>query len=93
MWLEDEMPEIINYLRQAGMYIIDKGEIKIDNEISKWVFFHDKRAQILTIEFYMILENNMFIKLQYSSKDTEFNKYRPEFEELKNNMKVKMTLF
>ncbi len=93
MWLEDEWPGIIMAIRRAGMKVIDKGEIKIDTKISKWVFFHDKRAKILTIEFYIITENNMFFKLQYSTQDTKFKDYRQGFEKFKNNFKIIFSIF
>jgi len=93
MWIEDEWSDIIMSIRRAGMHVIDKGEIKVDTEVSHWVFFHDKQAEILTIEFYIITENNMFFKIQYSTQDMKFNDYRPGFEEFKGNFKVKASLW
>ncbi len=95
MWIEDEMPEIIAYLKRAGMKVIDKGELKIGggNDIAQWVFFQNRAARQLIIEFYVITDLNMFYKLQYTSKDRLFNKYRPDFERFKNSFTIRYSLW
>ena len=95
MWMEDEMPEIISYLRKVGMRIIDKGELKIggSDDIAQWVFFHNKATRQLVIEFYLITQGNMFYKLQYTSKDRLFNKYRPDFERFKDSFTIRYSLW
>ena len=93
IWIEDEFPDILAAIQKEGMQIKDKGQIKIDNEISHWVVYFDKAVPALVLEFYIVTDNNMFHKIQYSAPPDKFNKYRKSFEELKDSFKFRFSLY
>jgi len=93
IWVEDEFPDILKSIGKSGYRVMDKGEIKLDGAISKWVVYHDKKTPALTLEFYMVTDNNVFFKIQYSTHPDKFNKLRKSFEELKDSFKFRFSLF
>ena len=93
IWIEDEFPEILRSIEGAKHRIMDKGEIKIDEKISKWVVYHDKKTPALILEFYMVTDNSVFFKIQYSAPPEKFNQMRRFFEELKNSFKFRFSLY
>ncbi|MCK5081625.1 MAG: hypothetical protein KAR31_01840 [Candidatus Omnitrophica bacterium] len=93
IWIEDEFPEILSSIKKGGYKIMDKGEIKIDDRLSAWVVYHDKKTPALVLEFYMVTDNSMFYKIQYSAHPDKFNKQRPAFEELKVSFKFRFSLY
>jgi len=92
-WIEDEFPGILESLSKAGFKVMDKGEIKLDNVISKWVVYHDKKKPAVVLEFYQVTDNSMFYKIQYSTHPDKFNVFRPDFEELKDSFKFRFSLY
>jgi len=93
-WIEDEWGKIVASIAGYGNRIIDKGEIKIDEELAKWIFYESPPADnAVSFEFYMITEGNMFYKISYTALRTSFDKYRAEFEKSKGTMKIKKGLF
>lgn len=93
-WIEDEWGKIVGSIVEYGNKIIDKGEIKIDDVIAKWIFYESRpEDNAVSFEFYMITEGNMFYKISYTALRTSFDKYRPEFEKSKNTMLIKKGLF
>lgn len=93
-WIEDEWGKIVASIAEYGNKIIDKGEIKIDEELAKWVFYESRpEDNAVSFEFYMITEGNMFYKISYTALRTSFDKYRAEFEKSKDTMKIKKGLF
>ena len=92
-WVEDEFPSILQSISENGYQIMDRGEIKISDQISKWVVFYDKRTDLMELEFYMVTESNIFYRIQYVTDFDKFQKYRPGFEYLKDSFKVKIGLF
>lgn len=93
IWIEDEFPDILRSIEGAGFKVMDKGEIKLDGKISKWVVYHDRKAPALTLEFYMVTDNNMFYKMQYSAEPDQFNRHRRSFEELKDSFRFRFSLY
>ncbi len=93
IWVEDEFPDILKSIHDSGYRIMDKGEIKLDGTISKWVVYHDKKMLALILEFYMVTDNNVFFKIQYSAHPDKFNKERIAFEELKDSFKFRFSMF
>ena len=93
IWVEDEFPDILMSIQKAGYKIMDKGEIKIDDVISKWVVYHDKQTPTLVLEFYMVTDNSIFYKIQYSTHPDRFNKLRKSFEELRESFKFRFSLY
>ena len=93
IWVEDEFPEILQSISQSGFQIMDKGEIKVSGVISKWVVYHDKQTPALALEFYLVTDNSIFYKLQYSAHPDQFNQNRAAFEFLKESFQLKFSLF
>jgi hypothetical protein len=92
MWIEDEWVDIVSSIRKARFIILDKGEIKLDGEISKWLVFHDQKRTALILEFYFVTDSNVFYKIRYVGTPKGFSKHRPDFEEAKSTFKLKMNL-
>ena len=93
IWIEDEFPDILDSILKEGMDIKDKGEIKIDDKITSWVIYHDKKKPSLVLEFYMVTDNSIFIKIQYAADPAKFNLHRQSFEELKDSFKFRFALY
>jgi len=93
IWIEDEFPDIVRSLSEAGFEVKDKGEIKLDGKISSWVVYLDRKTPALNLEFYIVSDNNMFYKMQYSAKPENFQQNRHYFEELKNSFKFRFALY
>jgi len=93
VWIEDEFPEILKSLREAGYTIKDKGEIKLDELLSNWTVYYDKETPALVLEFYMVTDNSVFYKIQYSAHPDKFRTYRKAFESLKDSFKFRFSLY
>lgn len=93
IWIEDEFPDILRSIAKSGYKIMDKGEIKLDGVITKWVVYHDKKTPALVLEFYLVTDDSMFYKMQYSASPDKFNKERHSFEELKGSFKFRFSLY
>jgi len=93
VWIEDEFPNILASVRSSGYQIMDKGDIKIGGEISKWMVYRDEKTPALVLEFYIITDANVFYKIQYSAHPDKFNELRKSFEELKESFKFKFILY
>jgi hypothetical protein len=93
IWIEDEFPDILQSVKKAGFQVMDKGEIKLDGKIAKWLVYHDKRTPALVLEFYLDTDSNLFYKIQYFAHPDKFNKYRLAFEELKDSFKYRFSLY
>ena len=87
-WLDDEFPRIVTAIQKKGGRVIKKGEITLNNEPTRWVFYEDVADRILNLEFYIITNENMFYKIHYAAKEAAFNKYRPAFEKAKATFKI-----
>lgn len=93
-WLDDEWGKIVMSVVKQGNRIIDKGQVLIDEEKSKWLFYESPpQLNAVTFEFYIITEGNMFYKISYTALRNRFDKYRPEFERSKDTIKIKKGLF
>ena len=93
-WLDDEWGQIVFSIMEQGNRIIDKGQVLIDEEKSKWVFYESPpHLNAVTFEFYIITEGNMFYKISYTALRNKFDVYRPAFEKAKDTMKIKKGLF
>lgn len=92
IWIEDEFPNIVQAIR-VKYKVIDKGEIKLDNQLTKWVFYEDKKNNLLNLDFYLVTEASKFYKIQFSAFKEHFKKHRPAFEELRESFKLDFSLF
>lgn len=93
IWIEDEFPDIIAAIKLEGHKVMDKGEIKLDDQIFYWFVYHDERTPELVLEFYYVSDNNTFYKLQYSAHPDVFNVHRRGFEALKDSFKFRYSLY
>ncbi|MGE0268536.1 MAG: hypothetical protein AB7S78_08795 [Candidatus Omnitrophota bacterium] len=93
-WIEDEWGKIVASIIEYGNKLIDKGEIKIDDVLAKWIFYESRpEDNAVSFEFYMITEGNMFYKISYTALRSSFDKYRADFEKTKDSMVIKKGLF
>ncbi|MBP9853383.1 MAG: hypothetical protein KBD53_00780 [Candidatus Omnitrophica bacterium] len=89
-WIEDEWGQIVESIRGYGNKIIDKGEIKIDGIVSRWIFYEGRPGEnAVSFEFYIITEGNMFYKISYMALKNSFDKYRKIFEASKDTIRIK----
>ncbi len=88
IWLEDEFPSIAETFTMSGYEVLDRGEIMIDEQISKWLVYRDTEHNRINLEFYVINDNNILFRIQYSAKQDKFALYRPAFETARNTMKL-----
>lgn len=87
MWIEDEFPQILETIAKFGNTIMDKGEIKINNQLFKWVIFNNRKGDKLSLNFYAITDNARIYTVELLTPPAEFNKYRPGFEKAKGSLK------
>ena len=83
-WLDDLFPEVLQALPQMRAEIKQKGEIKMDGQISKWVLYKIPKSKDLSLEFYLADEKTGIFKLVYSSSPEGFMKYRKDFESMRD---------
>ena len=88
MWIEDDIEDILNQILRQRNKILDKGEIKIDKRICKWVLYQSpKPYNMLNFDFYTVDDSNVLFKLQYSADPKNFQTYRADFEAAKESLK------
>jgi len=92
IWIEDEFPNIVRSLREEGFEIKDKGDIKINEKIGAWIVYFDRKTPKLNLEFYMVSDNGIFYKIQYSADPDKFSTYRYAIEDLKASFQFKFSL-
>lgn len=88
IWVEDEIGRILEELAKYNT-ILDRGDVPIGKERASWVVFHDtKNPLVLTIEFYIMTEMNVFYKIIYSAHSDHFSSYREVFEKAKGSFRI-----
>ena len=92
LWIEDLWPKVLSSLKQERIEILKKGEIKIDDIVSKWVLFKKEEEDLLVLTFYLVDEFNRMYRLQYATKMDKFKDYRQTFEDMKDTFKIKKIL-
>jgi len=93
VWMEDIYPVIIREYERSGYKILQRGEIKIGDQISKWVLCRNDQRDEIAMDFYVVDESSFFYKLQYASHKSTFNEYRYEFEAAKETLEIKFAFF
>lgn len=88
LWIEDSFHEVNKALKTVGMIIMDQGDIDISGKRSKWILYRDAEWRRMNLEFYLITDNNVLYKIQYSTDPDAFNKYRPTFEKTRETFKL-----
>ena len=91
VWMEDLYPVILREYARSGYAIMQKGEIKIDGNIFKWMLSKNTLRNEVAMDFYHVSDASVFYKIQYASHLDTYNKYRRDFEESKATMQVKIT--
>ncbi len=89
LFIEDYMQQVFEMLSQANGQIVDKGEIKVDEEIAQWVLFHQHEPALVYLTFYVVDDYNRLTRIQFVSTPNKFQKYREEFEKFKGSLKFK----
>ena len=84
-WLDDIFPEVLQSLSQMRAKIKQKGEIKMDGQIAKWVLYKARKSKDLNLEFYVADEKTGMFKMVYSSDPAGFMKYRKSFEAVRDS--------
>jgi hypothetical protein len=88
-WIEDMFPEIKRAIQGSGGKVIDEGELKLDTQIAKWIFFQDQMTKYYNLEFYATDEGSRIYKLRYTATPKLFNKLRPDFETTRESFRFK----
>ena len=88
VWLEDQFAELIQMFASNGFEVLDRGEIKIDDQISNWIVYRDPQNHTLNLEFYVVNDNNILFRIQYSAREDKFAFYRQTFEVARNSIKL-----
>lgn len=89
LFLEDFFPEALAGLAKQNGKILNQGEIKIDDHISKWVLFRNEKPKWIIWTFYIVDDYNRLTKIQFLTKPDDFAKYRPIFEAFKDTIKIR----
>ncbi|MCD4780680.1 MAG: hypothetical protein K8S27_09065 [Candidatus Omnitrophica bacterium] len=85
-WIEDIFPQVMDVLiKTPGYVILDKGELKVDEQVSRWVLYDVKKEETVYLEFFMVDERNGFFKLRYQADYDKFKKFRPAFETFRDS--------
>ena len=94
MWIEDIFPSVMQLIMTTPDFqYMDRGELKIDGQISKWVLYQDTVQEVVNMEFYMVDERNGVYKLRYQADLDNFTKHRPAFEKTKDTFTFSKGLF
>jgi len=83
IFLEDYIIRVVDSLYQTGLKILDRGEIKIDGVIFKWVLYSNKEPELTVLSFYGVDDYNILYQIQYATVPNKFGKHRKVFEEVK----------
>ena len=92
-WVDDIFPEIIRVLVAYKAKIKDKGELKIDGQISKWILYSLPGSRELFLEFFVADEKNGIFKLRLTGEPEGFMKYRKTFDDLRGSFLFSKALF
>ena len=83
MFFEDVL---IDLAKQKGR-LLDKGQIKIDDQISNWTLFQMQDPEWIIWTFYVIDDFSRLTKIQFMVRPHHFAKYRPVFEAFKDSIR------
>lgn len=92
-WIEDEFPEIVGLLKSYGYRVLDRGDIKINEQVWKWVLYMDAKQTTMNLEFYFVNDKNILFKMQYRATPEHFKKHRPAFEAAKDSFTFATSLW
>jgi len=89
LFLGDIIIEVIEqYLKMDGK-IVNRGEIKIDGLVAKWILFRNADPDLMIMTFFMVDDFNRLIRIQFTTGAKDFQKFRPIFEKFKDSLKFK----
>ncbi|MDP2652861.1 MAG: hypothetical protein Q8Q08_02395 [Candidatus Omnitrophota bacterium] len=89
LFLEDLFGEVMASLRQLKGKVLDKGQLKIDNQDARWVLFFHRDPDLFILTFYIADDFNRLTKIQFISTPEKFPSYRSQFEAFKNSIRFK----
>lgn len=92
-WLEDLWPEIVKAYEQFGYTIRDKGEIKIDDKIAKWILYEKKNKGDLYLEFFTVDDKSGIFKLAFVTSPKGFMQNRKVFDQVRGSFQFSRSLF
>jgi len=89
LFVGDIIVEVIQqYLKMDGR-IINRGEIKIDGLVAKWILFRNAEPDLMVMTFFIVDDFNRLIRIQFTTGANDFQKFRPLFEKFKESIKFK----
>ncbi len=89
LFMEDFFPEVMDGLLRQDGEVLQHGEIKVDEQISRWVLFRNHDPEWIIWTFYVIDDYNRLTKIQMMTKPDDFTQYRPIFEQFKDSIKFR----
>lgn len=89
LFIENLFPDVLGTLIESQASILKKGEIKVDNQISKWVLYETQYPPLMTLSFFIVDDFNRLTRIQFMTHPNDFTKYRPAFEAFKDSLKFK----
>ncbi len=89
LFLPDILGEVMQeYMRMDGQ-ILNRGEIKIDGLVSKWILYRNNDPDLMVMTFFIVDDFNRLIRIQFTTASSDFSKYRPVFEKFKDSIEFK----
>jgi hypothetical protein len=89
LFLEDFIIEVQESLMKEKGKILQQGDITLDGIHAKWILFQYDEPDLVMMTFYIVDDWNRMTRLQYITKSSLFSKYRPQFEQFKDSLKIK----
>jgi hypothetical protein len=89
LFIEDFFIQVQESLMKEKGRILKQGDIPIDGIRAKWVLFQYDEPDLVTMTFYIVDDWNRLTQIQYVAKSSLFDRYRPQFEQFKDSLKIK----
>jgi len=89
LFLGEVIMEVIQQYQKMDGKIINRGEIKIDDLVAKWILFRNEDPDLMVMTFFIVDDFNRLIRIQFTTGANDFNKFRPIFEKFKESLKFK----
>ena len=89
LFLDDYFIQVQEAFAREKGRMMDKGEILIDGQVSKWLLFRYEDPPFAVMSFYVVDDFNRLTRLQLIAQRSKFNDYRKQFEAFKSTFKFK----
>lgn len=90
LWMDDYIRDVKESLRDQGLKIIEKGQIKMSGQIAQWILYRNSNPDLLVLTFYIIDDFNRLFRIQYVTKPEYFAYYRQLFERVRESFRINM---